>query len=121
MVTILILEDEEQVRVFAEALLEETGYRTFTAATAQEATAILEGDDVIDLLFTDIHLDRDNEGGLRVAKEAAALRPRIKVLYVTGAGVTDGTRAMFVDNWSFLAKPYTPDDLLAAIKSALGD
>ena len=118
MACVLIVEDDEQVRVFAEAILEET-YATLTAATAMEAVAILKGDAAIDLLFTDLHLNDDYEAGLRVAQEAVALRPRLRVLYTTGVGVTDGTRAMFVDGWTFLAKPYKPDELVTAASNAL--
>ena len=121
MAVVLVIEDDDQVRVFAEAILQEHGHQTLTARTVQEALAILKGDAALDLLFTDLELSDDHESGLRVAREATALRPEMSVLYTTGVGVTDATRALFVERWSFLAKPYTPHDLITAVANALAN
>jgi hypothetical protein len=47
------------------------------------------------------------------------MRPKLKVLYTTGADVTDGTRALFVEGSAFLPKPYTPAHLIEAIGALL--
>jgi DNA-binding NtrC family response regulator len=41
------------------------------------------------------------------------------VLYTTGQGLTDGMQAMFVERFGFLAKPYTPEQLLVAVENLL--
>jgi CheY-like chemotaxis protein len=56
MTLILIVEDEEQVRVLAESYLHEHGHRTLTASTRDEALALLDVADGITVLFTDLGL-----------------------------------------------------------------
>jgi DNA-binding NtrC family response regulator len=108
MAVVLIVEDEEQVRVLAEAIVQELGHETLTAGTAEQALAVIEERPDVDLLFTDIGLQQDLEAGLQLAKGIAARKPGLPVLYTTGQGVTDGMRAMFADPFGFLPKPYTP-------------
>ena len=74
---------------------------------------------VTGLTFTDIGLQQDLEAGLKLAKDIAARKPGLPVLYTTGQGVTDGMRAMFADPFGFLPKPYTPDDLTTALGNLL--
>jgi len=121
MAIVLIVEDEEQVRVLAEAIIEELGHETLTAGTAEQALALVRERSDIALLFTDMGLQQDLEAGLRLAQDVVVQMPRLPVLYTTGQGVTDGMRAMFAEPFGFLAKPYTPDDLKQAIGSLLAD
>ena len=117
MALVLIVEDEEQVRVLAEAIIQDLGHETLTAGTAEQARTLVQERSDIDLLFTDIGLQDDIEAGLQLAKEIAAQRPKLPVLYTTGQGLTDGMRAMFAERFGFLPKPYTPDDLKQALGS----
>jgi CheY-like chemotaxis protein len=110
MAAILVVEDEEHVRVLAESYLREQGHETFSAATRDQALAVLEGAK-IDLLFVDIGLYEQREVGLELAKEAVERNPELKVLYTTGQPVTDGMKALFVENSGLLTKPYTVDQL----------
>jgi DNA-binding NtrC family response regulator len=114
---ILVVEDDEQVRVLAEALLQDGGHETLSAATAEQALALIQEEHRIDLLFTDLGLGDDTQAGLALATEARQRRPDLQVLYTTGQGVTDGLKALFVDPYGFLAKPYTPDQLQVAIQN----
>jgi CheY-like chemotaxis protein len=115
MATILLVEDEDQVRVLAESYLEEQGHTVLTAASKNGALAILESDQPVDLLFADLGLKEETDGGIELAMLAAEIRPGLKVLYTTGRPVTDGTRARFVEGSKLLAKPYTVDQLLHAL------
>lgn len=119
MAIVLIVEDEEQVRVLAEAIIQELGHETLTAATAEQALAVVEERADLDAVFTDIGLQREPEAGLQLAKEISAHRPGMPILYTTGQGVTDGMRAMFAEPFGFLPKPYTPDDLKTALANVL--
>jgi DNA-binding NtrC family response regulator len=119
MAVVLIVEDEEQVRVLAEAIIQELGHETLTAGTIEQALAVAQDRPDIDLLFTDLGLQQDLSAGLQLAKDIAARKPGLPVLYTTGQGVTDGMRAMFADPFGFLAKPYKPDDLTTAIANLL--
>lgn len=111
MAVVLVVEDEEQVRVLAESYLQEQGHQTVSAATADEALAVLDVTERADLLFTDIGLRGELHAGLDLAKQAVQRRPELKVLYTTGRGVTDGMIAMFVQGSALLPKPYTVDQL----------
>ena len=115
MATVLLVEDEDQVRVLAESYLEEQGHNVLTAASAEGALAVLQGDHSIDVLFTDLGLKEKIDGGLDLAQQAVELRPRLKVLYTTGRPITDGTRARFVADSAVLPKPYTVEQLLTAL------
>lgn len=116
MAVVLIVEDEEQVRVLAESILQEGGHRTLSAATKDEALALIQTEAPIDVLFTDINLAQDAEAGstqagLELAREAVTFRPGLCVLYTTGQGVTDGMKALFVEGGEFLPKPYDLNQL----------
>src|SRR5262249_16784201 len=115
MPTVLIVEDEDQVRVLAESYLREQGHRTVSAATAEEALAVFEVVERIDVLFTDINLGGEIHAGLEAAKRARERQPDLAVLYTTGQAVTDGMRAMMVENSAVLEKPYTVDQLQTAL------
>ena len=119
MAVVLIVEDEEQVLVLAEAIVQELGHETLTAGTTEQALAVIQERPDVDLLFTDIGLQQVLEAGLQLAKDIAARKPGLPVLYTTGQGVTDGMRAMFADPYGFLPKPYTPDDLTIALGNLL--
>ena len=71
MAVVLIVEDEEQVRVLAEAIIQDLGHETLTAGTAEQAMAIMQERPDVNLLFTDIGLQQDLQAGLRLAKGIA--------------------------------------------------
>jgi CheY-like chemotaxis protein len=111
--TVLVVKDEPTVRELAESIVENSGYRTLSAATAREAIALLEQDEPIDLLFTDINLPDGPEAmdGLELARQAVELRPRLRVIYTTGGGRTDGMTALFVDGGIFSESPIEANSL----------
>jgi CheY-like chemotaxis protein len=118
MAIILVVDDEEQVRVLAESVLRDLGHQTLSAASVDQALALIRTEPSLDLLFTDINLADDAEvglvhPGLELAQQALRLRPGLRVLYTTGVGVTDGMKA-FEDS-GFLAKPYDIKQLAASI------
>jgi len=116
---VLIVEDEAQVRVLAEAVLQGAGYETLSAATVAEALAVIHSDRDIDVVFADIRLMDQPEGGLQVGQGAAQSRPGLPVVYTTGRGVTDGMIALFAEPNAFLAKPYTPEQLIGTVADVL--
>ena len=74
----------------------------------------------IDLLLVDIELFGDVHAGLNLARRAVDRRPDLDVLYVSGHSVTDGMKALFVENSAFLAKPYTVDQLQTTLLVKFG-
>jgi CheY-like chemotaxis protein len=115
MATVLIVEDQEQILRLVQSFLEEQGHRTLSAATADEALAILTGSEALDALFVDIVLNGDTQAGLQLAIRAVELKPGLKVVYSTGLSVTDDMKAFFVSGSAVLEKPYTVDQLLTSL------
>jgi DNA-binding NtrC family response regulator len=107
----LIVEDEKQVRVLAESCLRKDGHQTLSAATMEQALAVLDVADGIELLFVDVGLYEDHNIGLDLAQQAVMRKPDLKVLYTTGQTVTDGLKALLVEGSALLLKPYTVDQL----------
>jgi CheY-like chemotaxis protein len=69
---VLLVEDEEQVRVLAQSYLEEQGHKVLTAGTPDGALAILQRTDNVDVLFTDIDLKDVIASGIELAHDAVA-------------------------------------------------
>jgi CheY-like chemotaxis protein len=117
MAVVLLVEDEEQVRVLAESYLEEQGHKVLSAGTPQGAIALLEKTPHVDLLFTDLDLKGNVEAGIDLAYDAIKRWPHLKVLYTTGQDLTDGMKARFVGKSAFLPKPYTVEELSTTLSA----
>jgi two-component system cell cycle sensor histidine kinase/response regulator CckA len=117
---ILIVEDETQVRVLSESYLREQGHQTLSAATLEEALAVLGESEEIDILFTDLELQGDIQAGLTAAQTATERRPGLPVLYTSCHAVTDGMKALFVEGSAFLPKPYSVDQLQTTLAVNFG-
>jgi len=117
--TILILEDDAFILQIAEILIGDQGHITLSAGDVGEALAHLTGTGQIDMLFTDIRLDSSILAGFDVARQGVALRPHMRVLYVSGLEMTDETNALFVEGGTFLRKPYGEAELKTSIDAAL--
>ena len=115
MALILVVEDDEQVRVLAESVLQDAGHTVMAATGADGAQALLNSQEAIDVLFIDLSLAGDAEAGLRVAQQARVALPALSVLYTTGAGVNAGMKAMFTEPCLFLPKPYTLEQLTKSV------
>jgi CheY-like chemotaxis protein len=107
MATVLIVEDEPILLVLTESVIQSNGSKTLSASSLAEAKAIVESAQEFDLLFTDLTLGGEHDGGIEVANLLAHVRPEIPVVYTSGRELTDGLKALFVENSHFLAKPYT--------------
>ena len=116
---ILVVEDEAPILVLVESILQQAGYETLTAATLAEAQAIIHSDQPVDVVFTDINLGEDHEGGLQVGQIVRQARAKTPVVYTSGRGLTDGMKSLFVEQSLFLAKPYTNEQVVEAVASLL--
>ena len=118
---ILVVEDDPDVRDFAEIIIAELRYRILAAATAREAIALLKEVEMIDVMFTDITLPDGPAAmnGLDLARKAIELLPRLRVIYTTGAGQTDSMAVRFVKGGTFLPKPYSARQLMRALGDQL--
>ena len=115
MADVLCVEDDETVRTLAESILQTCGHATLSASTIDQATALIESEKKIDVLFIEIGLGDDVEAGLKLAQDARKQRPNLAVLYTSAQAVTDGLTELFVENSFFLSKPYTGDQLITSL------
>lgn len=117
--TILVVEDEEDVRATVVALLMEFGYRTLEAENGPKALDVLNAHDDIDLLFTDIMMP----GGMRgpvLAHQAREIRPELKVLFTSGyAESAILHRGVLVSESEFIGKPYRKEELAVKLRTIL--
>jgi CheY-like chemotaxis protein len=117
--TILLVEDNEDVRDYARSALEELGYKVLVAQDGPGALRIVNNGAHIDLLFTDIVLP-GGMNGRQLSQEVLKARPGLAVLYTTGytpnAIIHHGRLDPGVQ---LLSKPYTQDDLSRKIRQVL--
>ena len=119
MVVILIVEDDVAMRGLTEMSLNEFGYETLIAGDVESALEILRSPAHIDVLFTDIYLNEHVHGGCDIATEGARLRPDLQVLYTTGHVLVPGVRSKFVEGAGCIHKPYTIEQVHAALLELL--
>ena len=81
--TVLVVEDDPDVRAYTAGMVGELGYRVLTAGDAAAALTLLDAHPEVDLLFTDIGLPGGRNGRL-LADAARQRHPRLKVLFTTG-------------------------------------
>ena len=117
--TILLVEDEAQVRAVAKAILERAGYQVLQAATCEEALAMTQDRSrSIDLLLTDVVMP--NMNGRQLAERLTEQRPKLKVVYMSG--YTDDSivhHGVLNDGVAFVQKPLTVLSLLGKIRETL--
>jgi signal transduction histidine kinase len=115
--TVLLAEDEAEVRAVAREFLTSAGYRVLTAENGVRALQIAEHDSSIDVLVTDVVMPRMR--GPELAKRLMRLRPRLKVVYVSGYPEPHETDGDFLKEAFFLNKPFSRETLVNQIKEAL--
>ena len=117
--TILVVEDDEDVRAYSVTALETLGYVVHAARNAEEALLRLGELARVDLLFTDVGLP-GGTNGRELAEAAGAARPGLKVLFTTGyasrAIVRDGTVDPGID---MIGKPFTLKEIAVKIREVL--
>jgi CheY-like chemotaxis protein len=118
MAVILVVEDDFFIRELAESMIRDWGHQTLSASDVPEALIHLHSPATIDALFTDVYLRAEVHGGCNLAREAAMLRPMLRILYTTGS-VTDSLHALFASGAHFLPKPYTEDQLELSVQKLL--
>jgi CheY-like chemotaxis protein len=117
--TILVVEDDDDVRTYSVESLRELGYRVVEAHDGPSALRLLERQPRVDLLFTDVVLPSGMTGA-QVAAKARELRPDIKVLFTTGYARNAIFHHGRLDKGvNLITKPYTYADLAARVRDML--
>lgn len=116
--TVLIVEDDPAVRVLVSAVLKELGYGFVEAGDADTAVPIIESDQRIDLMISDVGLPGMN--GRQLAEIGRQLRPDLKVLFITGYAEHAAVRGGFLDpGMQLITKPFTFDLLTAKVREMI--
>jgi PAS domain S-box-containing protein len=117
--TILVVEDEAQVRLITVSMLKARGYHVLEAATCQEALTLATTEDAIDVLVTDVVMPELS--GPELATRIRTVHPKIRVLLVSGYSA-DAVARHGVDGAapSFLQKPFTGNQLAKKVRDLLG-
>jgi PAS domain S-box-containing protein len=118
--TILVVEDDPDVREMVVGILSDLGYRTLVASNGPEALAILSRDRSVDLLFTDIVMPA-GMSGTELARRASRLRPDLKVLLSSGYAREANPSHSARTEFPFIAKPYRPMALGEKVEEVLSE
>src|SRR5439155_4634569 len=119
--TVLVVEDQEEVRKLTKRVLQARGYTVLTARHAAEALEIVDQHPTqIHLMVTDVVMPGMN--GRELAQLACARRRDLKVLYVSGyTGEAVLQHRLLEPGVAFLQKPFTPDVLARKTREMLDD
>ena len=114
---VMVVDDEPQVLDIERHILERAGYQVLLATSALDAIARLTEGPPLDLLITD--LDMPELGGDEMVSRIRAIRPDLKVLFVTGhADLLMETPRQW-EGEAFLEKPFTEESLREAVSLLL--
>ena len=116
--TVLVVEDDGDVRASVIAMLGGLGYQVLTASNGPEAIDILRTDRPIDLLFSDVVMPR-GLSGVDVAKEAQRLRAGIKILLTSGYTAEALAQQGANSDFPVFSKPYRQQELADEIRRVL--
>jgi len=117
--SILVIDDQDIVRIPLIELLKEHGYRTVGAATVDEAIQKIN-EDVFDLVLTDLKM-AGTRSGMDVLKAAKQTDPTMEVMVITGHGtVESAVEAMKLGALDYIVKPPVTDELIMKVERALG-
>jgi len=117
--TILMVEDDVDMRELVRLLLLKLGYRVFATGTAPEALSLLQETKQVSLLLTDVVL-RGDMNGRQLAEAALRLRPDLRVLYMSGYTEDAILHHGRLDRGvHVLQKPFSKDELAAKLRELL--
>ncbi len=116
---VLVVEDEEAFRRMVVRALAGKGYRVSTAEDFESAITMIEQDEPVHLLITDVALWPGQPNGVALGNMALLRRSGLKVIFMSG---TYDVRwaAQFGEAAAVLQKPFTVAELTAAVERALG-
>jgi PAS domain S-box-containing protein len=117
--TVLVVEDNDQVRKLTSTILERHGYQVYTANSGPVALSLLEERDTpIDMLLTDVVMPEMN--GSELFALASKKQPELQVLYMSGyTADVIGHRGVIDEGTAFIQKPFNGNDLISKIQEIL--
>ena len=116
--TILVVDDEPEIRKLVAAMLTKGGYRVFSADSGETAIRLFKNNPDTDLLLTDVVAP--GMSGPMIADQIAALKPGIKVLFMSGYDGTQVVQKYILEKgYSLLIKPFTMEQLEQKVNGVL--
>lgn len=116
--TVLVVEDEEMLRVLAVRALSQAGFRVVAVANGREGVTAAQQLAPLDLVITDVIMPE--MGGREMAQILTRDRPTLPILYTSGyTGDTALVEWLSASGASFLPKPYSPAELVKAASTAI--
>jgi DNA-binding response OmpR family regulator len=116
--SILLVDDDPDIRSLIRTFLEDEGYRVYTSGDADRAVQIFQRRSGVDILITDYSLP--NRNGIELAKELRSSHPNLPVLIISGLLIDAAdTNQMEVDGLKFLPKPFSLLHLLSQVHEVL--
>ncbi len=115
---VLIVEDEQLVRLNAAEMVAAAGFEVVEAANADDAIAILEARRDITVIFTDIQMPGSMDG-LKLAHAVRGRWPPIRI--VATSGLVDVGESDLPEGGRFLAKPYSPEAITGLLRELIND
>lgn len=118
--TVLLVEDEDAVRMFSARALREKGYEVIEACNGEEALDLIQNGATFDVLVTDVVMPQMD--GPELNKKVRDIIPNLKTIFISGYTEDDFRKNLGDDtNIHFLPKPFTLKDLAAKVKDVLGN
>lgn len=112
--TILLVDDDADMRSLTRTFLEHEGYRVFSSGDAERAVHIFSSVSRIDLLITDMYMP--GRSGLELGFDLKAIQPELPILMISGGFVDEDVKErLLVEDWRFLGKPFRLTELLSAV------
>ena len=116
--TILLVEDETMVRAVAERALARHGYTVLVAENGEAALEILDREERIDLMICDVVMPTMD--GPTTVRAARKQHPELPILFISGYAEEQLRKSIDIPNVSFLAKPFSVQELAEAVRGMLG-
>jgi CheY-like chemotaxis protein len=117
--TILVVDDEPEVRKLVGAMVSNFGYTVLTADSGEHALTLYKNNGPIELLITDVIAP--GMSGPMLADKLTEIQPDLKVLYISGYDNTHVVQKYVVEKGhQLLSKPFTVDELQTKVRDLLG-
>ena len=117
--TILVVEDDKDLRRFVVRVLSRLGYEVLEAGSGNRALAVLKDSPDIDLFLSDVLLP-GGRSGPDIALEVQRHRPDLKFLFMSGHVTTESHHQDWLRDWAdLLNKPFTKRDLAQKVRAVL--
>ncbi len=115
--TVLVVEDEVMVRAVAERALARHGYNVLSAENGEAALEILQREKKVDLMISDVVMPTMD--GPTTVRAARKMHPELPILFISGYAEEQLRKSIDIPNVSFLAKPFSVQQLAETVRDVL--